>query len=128
MTVLKHCASLVLAGFDAKHRSMIGRKKNTGRRGKTVSQFEACNDPSLRLLCICEGVSEGKVKNLILILLPAKKKSADFIDVFDNCLTVSASSRVSTSLACASSRFPSSVIAQPQILSTSYDLADFPRL
>jgi hypothetical protein len=48
-----------------------------------VSQFEACNDPSLQLFCIREGVPEGEVKDLILVLLPANFFSADFICVFD---------------------------------------------
>lgn len=42
--------------------------------GKIMSQLEACNSPSLQLLCIREGVFERKVKDLILIL-PARKEN-----------------------------------------------------
>ena len=49
-----------------------------------MSQFEACNDPFLQLFCIGEGVLEREVKDLILVLLPAKFFLADFICMFDD--------------------------------------------
>ena len=48
VTVVKHRVILLLVGFEAKRiRGMFCRKEKKRGVGKTVSQFEACNDLSL---------------------------------------------------------------------------------
>ena len=73
MTVLKRCVSRCLWILKQNTAKVRSTEKRTSRGDKMVSQFETCNDPSLQLLRIREGVPKRKVKDLILILPSAKK-------------------------------------------------------